>query len=127
MKRNKRSGFKWVLIPALLAATGAFAQSDSSHRIQFQRGHSSAVVKGNLSCDETVTYLVGAKAGQKMSLHLSGKGAAFRLSTPNGRSPQGGKAVNRSADDLEETGDYKIAVECWKVKSSSYELEVVIQ
>ncbi|MFO1519058.1 MAG: hypothetical protein U1F57_05280 [bacterium] len=127
MKKNfVRFPIMWVLFFLFLAST-VQAQTDSVRRLKFQRGHSSAVVRGNLSCDQTVTYLVGAKAGQKMSVHLSGKGAAYRLGTPNGGALQGGKAVNRSTDDLDESGDYKISVECWKQAASSYELEVVIQ
>ena len=119
-----------VMLPAilmLLAFNSAQAQGGATRRINFQRGHSSANVNSTVTCGQTITYLVGAKSGQKMSIHLSGKGAAFRLGTPSGGNLEGGKAVNNATEDLDESGDYRIVVECWKQRSSAFSLEVVVQ
>ena len=121
----KRKVTVLVLSLTLMLAT-SLAQDSSVRRVKFQRGRSSALVKGTVRCGSTVTYVIGAKAGQKMRLHISGR-AVFRLSTPGGDPLQGGKTVSSATEDLDETGDYKVAVECWKQNSASYSLEVVIQ
>jgi|ERR1051326_4726775 hypothetical protein len=109
-----------------LMLTTSLAQDSSVRRVKFQRGRSSALVKGTVRCGSTITYLIGAKAGQKIRLHISGR-AAFRLSAPGGDPLQGGKAVSKAAEELDETGDYKVAVGCWKQISASYSLEVIVQ
>ena len=119
-----------VMIPAVLLLVTwsySFAQNSTARRIHFQRGRSSSTVRGAVLCGQTVTYVIAAKAGQKMSVHLVGRGAAFRLSAPSGTPLEGGKAINNTTEDLDETGDYQVVVECWKRRSSSYALEVVIQ
>jgi len=129
MQNTSKIWLKSALMFSLFLSipTTLHAQGGGEERIRFQRGHSSAHMTGTIRCDQTETYLAGAKAGQKMSVHLSGPGAAYRLSTPSGNTLQGGKAVNQSTDELNETGDYKIVVECWKHETSTYHLEVVIQ
>jgi hypothetical protein len=129
MAMKKGMGWK-IILPTILilaAFNSAQAQGGAARRIHFQRGHSSATVNSTVTCGQTITYLVGAKSGQKMSVHLSGKGAAFRLSTPSGGNLEGGKAVNNATEDLDESGDYRIVVECWKQRSSAFSMEVVVQ
>ncbi|MGH9842876.1 MAG: hypothetical protein ACREEM_29410 [Blastocatellia bacterium] len=115
----------FAMLIILMMAT-SFAQDTTARRVKFQRGRSSALVNGTVKCGSTVTYLIGAKAGQKMKLHISGR-ATFKLSTPTGEPLQGGKAVSNATEELEENGDYKVEVECWKQSSASYSLEVIIQ
>ncbi|MEK6283028.1 MAG: hypothetical protein AABN95_21935 [Acidobacteriota bacterium] len=104
----------FALMTLMLA--NAFAQ-DSARRINFQRGRSSAVVKGVVRSDDTITYLIGARSAQTMDVDIS-KGAAFRLFTPAGEPLQGGKGVSGATEVLEETGDYRIEVESRSRKRS---------
>jgi hypothetical protein len=120
---------KAVMFVALLAIifSNALAQTGSERRISFQRGRSSAIVKGVIGSDDTITYLIGARAGQSMDLDIS-KGAAFRLFTPSGEALQGGKGVSGATEDLEETGDYRIEVEHRSQKKSvPFTLKVAIR
>lgn len=104
----------------------AFPQ-DGARRISFQRGRSSAIVRGVIYSDDTLSYLVGARSAQTMDIDIS-KGAAFRLFTPSGEPLQGGKGVSGATEVLEESGDYRIEVESRSSrKSVPFTLKVVIR
>src|ERR1700754_655902 len=83
-----------------------------SRRLQFKRGSSSATVQGRVSIALPDTYLVGARAGQVMSVQLTSpqKSDRFLVMTS--------KSTNLLADNartwtgtLPETGDYHIIVD----------------
>lgn len=99
--------------------------SQSTKRVKFQRGRSSAIVKGNVSGSGKLIYIVEARKGQKMSLSIT-KGAGFRLSSPMGPL-EGGKIVSKSQQDLDESGDYEIEVSSLSNSPKSFTLEIVIQ
>ena len=114
----------FALVTLMLA--NSFAQ-DGARRINFQRGRSSAVVKGVVHSDDTIKYLIGARAEQTMDIDIS-KGAAFRLFTPGGEPLQGGKGVSGATEVLEETGDYRIEVESRSRKRSvPFTITIVIR
>jgi hypothetical protein len=80
-------------------------------RVQFQRGASSATVRGKASIVLPDTYLIGARAGQVMTVQLTAprKSVRFLVMTPK---------TNLIADNsrgwsgaLPETGDYTIIVD----------------
>ena len=80
-------------------------------RVQFQRGASSATVRGKASIALPDTYLVGARAGQVMTVQLTAprKSVRFLVMTPK---------TNLIADNsrgwsgaLPESGDYTIIVD----------------
>ena len=124
MNRLKRITV-FILLSGFLLTT-AVARTKDVRRVRFQRGRSTAVVRGTVKRDRQITYLVNARAGQHMSLSIT-RGAAFRLSTPSGNSLEGGKGVSRTEQDLEETGDYRVVVENWNKKPSTpFKFEVVI-
>lgn len=119
---------RYLIMPILiLMMSVGWAQGNTTRRVKFAPKRSSAIVKGTVKCGDTITYLIGVKAGQKMSLHLSSRTVAFRLRAPSGQELQGGKAINNVTENAEETGDYAVAVECWHRQKASYALEVVIQ
>lgn len=81
-------------------------------RVQFSRGSSSATVKGKVSIALPDQYLIGARAGQTMSVQLTSpqKSVRFMVMTS--------KTTNLLADNvrtwtgtLPETGDYHIIVD----------------
>jgi hypothetical protein len=123
-ERTRKAMVVFALIAFLLA--NAFAQ-DGARRISFQRGRSSAIVKGVVHSGDTITYLIGARSEQTMDIDIS-KGTAFRLFTPSGESLQGGKGVSGATEVLEETGDYRIEVESRSSRRSvPFTLKIVIR
>jgi hypothetical protein len=99
----------------------------SSRRVQFARGSSSATVRGSASLALSDTWLVGARAGQVMTVQLTApnKSVRFFISTPN--------SANILTDDtrswtgtLPDTGDYYIIVQ-GGARSAPYSMTISIK
>lgn len=95
-------------------------------RVQFQRGASSATVKGKASITLPDTYLIGARAGQVMTVQLTAprKSVRFLVMTPK---------TNLIADNsrgwsgaLPESGDYTIIVDADEV-GGTYSMTISIK
>lgn len=54
----------------LFAATALSGQTTSVRRVAFSRGRTTAVLKGSIVNDGMNQYLLGARAGQTMSVHI---------------------------------------------------------
>jgi hypothetical protein len=109
-----------------IAAHNATAQTTS--RIKFARGKSSAVVRGSTG-SYGVSYIVRAKAGQKMAVTLTPvRGVGMRVNT------DGGGYVLLNVDkgdgpyelDLPESGDYEILIGSVSHRSIPFTLVVKI-
>ena len=107
-----------LLSVALAIAPGASAQDRS--RVRFEAGNDNAAVNGTITGDEYVDYLLGASAGQTMSVSLirgesNGNGTVYFNIMPLGST---GEAIyNGSINGLDATGiklpskgDYTIRV-----------------
>jgi|RhiMetdeSRZDD1v2_1073273.scaffolds.fasta_scaffold119516_3 hypothetical protein len=71
---TKLNGLVLVLLWMTSFVGLALAQDDIvTKRVQFMRGSSSATVKGTLKGRETRDYVLGAKAGQTMSVKMMTK------------------------------------------------------
>ena len=84
----------------------------SQERVHFARGAHGATLRGQVSQDEAMLYVVGAKAGQTMTVTLDGDAkTSFDLSGPKDSS---GQAMASSETEwtgkLLDNGDYKIFV-----------------
>jgi len=99
----------------------------ASRRVQFKRGMSSTTVQGKVSIALPDTLIVGARAGQVMSVQLTApsKSVRFMLMTS--------KTTNSLADNtrswtgtLPETGDYIILVD-GDEKGSTYSMTISIK
>ena len=99
----------------------------ASRRLQFKRGASSTTVQGRVSIALPDTFIVGARAGQVMSVQLTAprKSVRFMLMTS--------KTTNSLADNtrswtgtLPETGDYLIIVDA-DARASTYSMTVSIK
>ena len=111
MKKQNNLIAPLVALMMVIALTPLLqAQNSGARRIRFPRGSTSTSVRGTLGRDDVITYLVGARAGQTMTLEIT-RGAAIRLFTPSGEALQGGRGVSGADEELEETGDYRIEVE----------------
>lgn len=100
------------------------AGSREVHRVQFQKGSTTATVKGSIS--GTAEYLLGARAGQTMTLRITGNDLSLRLMSPDG-SDLGPPVPNAPLTvKLPASGDYRIVVEAAKNRAD-FALEVTIR
>lgn len=102
----------------LLFGTVAMAQDPVTKRVQFQAGYSGATINGSLTGYESVHYLLGAKAGQRMVVDMSTSNAStyFNIYAPGDR-PGASMAMYIAASNglrfegmLPRDGDYLIQV-----------------
>lgn len=122
-----KRAFAAVIIALLLCATNAGAQCVGK-RVKFQRGASTAALRGKVTAARAVCYELRARAGQKMSVRLTSTGKAVRFGVmPPGfdREPMVENVTNWEAV-LEEDGDYAISVSVPK-GSDFYTFEVTVQ
>lgn len=100
---------------ALLAGAGA-AQQDTVRRVRFARGASSAVLQGSVVRGERDRFVVGARAGQRLSVSVASpeENAVFQIARPGGRGylPRAGETddARRWSGALPATGDYVVVV-----------------
>lgn len=79
-------------------------------RIKFAAGRNSAIVTRTICRGTTHNYMVGARAGQQMSVKLSVKGrTSLTIYTPTDRIWEA-DGVTEWSGPLAETGDYTIQV-----------------
>ncbi len=107
-----------LLIAIALLATAvsipAYAQDIRQERVQFEAGRSGATISGRIKGSETVDYLLGASAGQRISIDLetSNLSSYFNL-LPAGSETAihtGSVDGNTYAGTLPGNGDYRIRV-----------------
>ena len=96
-------------------------------RLQFKRGTSEATVQGKVSIALPDTYLVGARAGQVMTVRVTAarKAVRFMVMSPSTRS----LVADNSRDwtgVLGETGDYTIIIDS-DARNSTYSMTVSIK
>ncbi|MEP6902093.1 MAG: hypothetical protein ABJA66_10100 [Actinomycetota bacterium] len=125
---------KKIMILSLLLITfvvidGVQAKAQTSKRIQFTKGKSFAMVKGNTG-SYGVTYVVRAKAGQKLVLNLT---PASKVGIKVGTESTDGEMVLLREESsgtyeigLEESGDYTIFMGSTDNKPVSFTLTVEI-
>jgi len=99
----------------------------ASRRLQFKRGTSEATVQGTVSIALPDTYLVGARAGQTMTVKLTAprKSVRFLLMSPSTRSLVADNARDWTGV-LAETGDYTIIIDA-DARNSTYSMTVSIK
>ncbi len=99
----------------------------ASRRVQFRRGSSSTTLQGRVSIELPDTLIVGARAGQTMTVQLTSprKSARFMLMTARTTMSL---ADNTSSwtGTLPETGDYLILVEADE-KGATYSMTITIK
>lgn len=113
----------------LLAVTDARAQCAGPKRVAFQRGTTTAVIKGAVGATKAVCYQLRVRTGQRMIVHLSSpaRGARFTV-IPEGYDVEpitGADDVESWEGVLDATGEYTISVHAPRV-GQTYTLEVTI-
>ncbi len=105
-----------VLMMAAMFSETSFSQT----RIRFARGASSATVSGSLSAGGSRSYILGARAGQTMTVSVSSRNGAVSVDV-------GGNNVGTGDSfQLRSTDDYIITVEN-DGGATSYSLYVAIR
>jgi hypothetical protein len=112
----------------------------NGERIQFKPGASSATVGGTAVGGEEKTYLVGARAGQTMSVKITENSqyndVVFHIVAPDGSFPMGtnGEGVDEQSEistawsgKLPKTGDYKIVIGTIESKKANFKMLVSIR
>jgi len=99
----------------------------ASRRLQFKRGTSEASVQGTVSIALPDTYLVGARAGQTMTIKLTAprRAVRFLLMSPTTRSLVADNARDWTGV-LAESGDYTIIIDS-DARNSTYSMTVSIK
>jgi hypothetical protein len=92
---------------SMFLLSNVFAQDDGT-RISFKRGATSATVKGTVAKGGPDFYLVGAKAGQTMTVKVTGK-VTFGIYSDGETLTEDDGNTNWS-DELPADGDYQIKV-----------------
>lgn len=135
-----RSGYEVSALGVALlgfAATLAIAADQiRTERVNFARGASSAVVKGQITGYETVDYLLGAAKGQRMTVSMKTDTGSnyFNLLAPGESEVAffiGSTEGNRYEGVLPASGDFKIRVylmrsDARRNKTANYTLQVAI-
>ncbi|MCJ1886513.1 hypothetical protein LNN38_16775 [Pseudomonas sp. LA21] len=108
-----------LLLACLLAATPALAlaaDTTTTVPVHFAKGASSSVSKGSFKGYDTVLYTLSAKAGQKMTVGVSGSSNAnFNLFAPGDKPGEstalGGGSVGQDwSGALPASGTYSVQV-----------------
>jgi hypothetical protein len=107
------------------SAQGAFAEQ----RVRFTKGHNSATLRGRVSQRKAILYIVGAKAGQSMTVSLDGDAKTrFDLSGPKDKSGQTmANGESEWSDTLPDNGDYRILVFTDSRVASPFTLKITIE
>lgn len=114
----------------LLSASGVTGQ-DHAKRVRFAKGRSSVTLSNAVVRGERDTYIVGAKAGQRMTVRVTAleKNAAFQIEGPGGEYLDGAGEMDDATNitaTLHETGDYRIIVGGTR-GNASYKLTISIR
>jgi hypothetical protein len=83
--------------------------------VRFEKGRTTAILKGAADNAHGFTYILAAKKGQTMTVHVTARGGAtiFSITAPGGP-VEGALEVKDWTGELPDTGNYLIAV--WNKK-----------
>ena len=117
MKRSLSNTFHlWFMACFLFVTTPVVAAADiRTESVHFKKGTNSAVIKASIKGYETVDYVLGARAGQKMNVSLAtNHGANYFNVLPPGSNDEalfvGSSGGNEWTGALPVDGEYKVRV-----------------
>lgn len=129
----RKIAFKQSVLAILTLAIvlTAFAQTGQTRRVRFPRGRTTAVLKGAVVRATQDQYILGARRGQTMIVHITSleKNAVFAILGPNGSALDGAEEDSDVMDwtgELPSSGDYSIWVSPTR-GNATYTLEVTIR
>ncbi len=118
-------------VALLTISTLAAGRDGITKRVRFAKGKSSITLSNAVIRGEQDTYIVGAKAGQKMTVRVTAveNNAAFQIEGPGGNYLDGAGATDdatRVTVTLPDGGDYRIIVGGTR-GNASYRLTISIR
>ena len=110
LKKPLLAALTILLLSPGTAVGQRFVGPVTTRRVRFERGRTTAVIKGVAKTPGTYEYLLRVRAGQTMTVHLSSSndGVEFSLETPAGEWAENALGVTDWSGVLEHSGDYKI-------------------
>ena len=120
-----------ILLVVFLICSALTAYAWKVQRVKFARGRTTAVLKGAVVRATNDRYILGARGGQTMIVHITSleKNAVFRISGPDGGELPGAEDGSDASDwtgELPANGDYSIWVSPTR-GNATYTLEVTIR
>ena len=131
-KRSIKVKLAAAFFGLLLFASGAFAaQEGLTKRVRFARGRTTATYKNSVVRGTRDRYTLGARAGQKMTVHITSveRNAVFTIYTPGGGTLEGageGADASKWSGALPASGDYVIEVGGTR-GNATYTLKVTVR
>lgn len=127
-KLLKRSSVAVLTFSLVLTAV---AQTGQTQRVRFPRGRTTAVLKGAVVRGTQDQYILGARRGQTMIVHITSRenNAVFVILAPNATALDGAEEGTDTKDwtgELPLSGDYSIWVGPTR-GNATYTLEVTIR
>lgn len=127
----KRLGLALFMLLFVLGSDGFAAQDGLTKRVKFAKGKSSITLSNSVIRGDRDTYILGAKAGQRMTVRITAleNNAAFEIEGPGGGYLEGageGDDATRITVSLPASGDYRIIVGGTR-GNASYRLTVSIR
>jgi hypothetical protein len=129
--RNVAASFALAAVAVFCLAARTSAQVGGQPTVvKFEKGRTTAVLKGKADNERGFTYVLTAKAGQTMTAHVTSSAgvAIFSVTAPSG-AVEGALEVKDWTGQLPDTGQYLIAV--WNKRKRGraipYTLEITIR
>lgn len=118
-----------LLLLCLLSFVPMVNADENVQRVRFERGRTTAVIKASVVRSSDIRYLLGAKKGQYMTVHVtSGKDSvAFQVYSPSGKDITASDFTKDWEGSLPESGDTQILVFTDQYKAQNFTLEVGIR
>jgi hypothetical protein len=114
------------LAPVAVSA-GEARGTFSEQRVHFARGAHGATLRGQVSRDEALLYIVGAKAGQSMTVKLDSDAKTSFDPSKDSSGQAMASGETEWAGKLPADGDYKIFVFTEDRVESPFTLEITIE
>jgi hypothetical protein len=120
-----------ILLATLMVSSAVSTYAWKVQRVKFARGRTTAVLKGAVIRATRDRYILGARGGQTMIVHITSleKNAVFRITGPDGSDLPGAEEEADASDwtgELPANGDYSIWVSPTR-GNATYTLEVTIR
>lgn len=110
----RRTFFAVFVLTALWLAAPASALNMRTERVQFPRGQTGTVIQGTIRGDQIVDYVLGAQAGQTMSIGMTTGNASsyFNVTAPGAFAAMhiGSTNGNNFHTVIPSSGDYRVRV-----------------
>lgn len=111
----RKAGIAAILFLFTITAMAFSGRDGITKRVRFAKGKSSATLSNSVVRGDRDTYILGAKAGQRMTVRITSleNNAVFQIEGPHGEYLEGAGEVDDATSvtvTLPDTGDYRIIV-----------------